>query len=113
MVSRTKVLHRYGISPWSFWVTISKKLTNFFQQRHGWPDDVSAPSAIAYKDKNLIPREMSDSEIQSLVEEWGKATERAVRAGFDVRSLNDSLDVKFILTADDHRPSKSTALMDT
>lgn len=112
MVSRTKVSHRYDISPWSFLVTVSKKLTNFSQQRHGWPDDVSAPSAIAYKDKNLIPREMSDSEIQSLVEEWGKATERAVRAGFDVRSL-DSLDMKFILTADDHRPSKSTALMDT
>ncbi|CAI7564952.1 unnamed protein product [Penicillium discolor] len=59
-----------------------------FAPRHGWPDDVSAPSAIAYKDKNLIPREISHSEIQSLVDAWGKATERAVRAGFDTIEIH-------------------------
>lgn len=91
---------------------VSKKSTDVSQQRHGWPDDVSAPSAIAYKDKNLIPREMSHSKIQSLVESWGKATERAVRAGFDVRSPVP-LDMKILLTADNHRPSRSTAPTDT
>lgn len=91
---------------------ISKKSTDVSQQRHGWPDDVSAPSAIAYKDKNLIPREISHSEIQSFVDAWGKATERAVRAGFDVRSPVP-VDVKILLTADNHRPSRSTALTDT
>lgn len=91
---------------------VFKKLTDVSQQRHGWPDDVSAPSAIAYKDKNVIPREMSHGEIQSLVEAWGKATERAVRAGFDVR-FPMPVDVRFLLTADNHRPSRSTALTDT
>lgn len=54
------------------------------EQRHGWPDDVVAPSAIAFKDKNIIPRELSHGEIRSLVEAWGEAVKRAVRAGFDV-----------------------------
>lgn len=54
------------------------------EQRHGWPDNVVAPSAIAFKDKNIIPRELSYDEIQSLVVAWGEAVKRAVRAGFDV-----------------------------
>ncbi|KAL4960340.1 NADH:flavin oxidoreductase/NADH oxidase [Aspergillus stella-maris] len=59
-----------------------------FTPRHGWPNDVAAPSAIAYKDKNIIPREMSHSEIQSLIVSWGEAVKRAVRAGFDAIEIH-------------------------
>ncbi|GLA03857.1 hypothetical protein AnigIFM60653_003875 [Aspergillus niger] len=59
-----------------------------FAPRHGWPDDVVAPSAIAFKDKNIIPRELSHNEIQSLVEAWGEAVKRAVRAGFDAIEIH-------------------------
>jgi 2,4-dienoyl-CoA reductase-like NADH-dependent reductase (Old Yellow Enzyme family) len=52
---------------------------------------VVAPSAVAYKDKNVIPREMSRDEIHSLVEEWGEATKRAVRCGFDVSEQKPEL----------------------
>ncbi|CAK44043.1 uncharacterized protein An01g11390 [Aspergillus niger] len=58
------------------------------EQRHGWPDDVVAPSAIAFKDKNIIPRELSHGEIRSLVEAWGEAVKRAVRAGFDAIEIH-------------------------
>ncbi|KAJ5598726.1 hypothetical protein N7537_008810 [Penicillium hordei] len=71
----------------------SLKSTNGFENegftpRHGWPDDVAAPSAIAYKDKNIIPREMSHSEIQSFIMSWGEAVKRAVRAGFDAIEIH-------------------------
>ncbi|KAJ5133250.1 hypothetical protein N7448_001721 [Penicillium atrosanguineum] len=59
-----------------------------FTPRHGWPDDVVAPSTIAYKDKNVIPRGMSHSEIQSPVASWREAVKRAVRAGFDAIEIH-------------------------
>lgn len=54
-----------------------------FAPANGWPDEVVAPSAIAYKDKNIIPQELSRERIQALVDAWGSATKRAVQAGFD------------------------------
>ncbi|OJJ81743.1 NADH:flavin oxidoreductase/NADH oxidase [Aspergillus glaucus CBS 516.65] len=59
-----------------------------FTPANGWPDDVYGPSAIAYKDKNLIPHEMSRDEIRSLVQAWGDATKRAVQTGFDTIEIH-------------------------
>ncbi|KAH8424483.1 NADH:flavin oxidoreductase/NADH oxidase [Aspergillus melleus] len=59
-----------------------------FAPAGGWPDNVVAPSAVAYKDKNVIPHEMSRDEIHSLVEEWGEATKRAVQCGFDAIEIH-------------------------
>ncbi|TGO22412.1 hypothetical protein BPAE_0169g00190 [Botrytis paeoniae] len=55
---------------------------------HGWPDKVMAPSAIAYKDKNIIPHEMTRDDIESLVNAFGDATKRAIEAGFDTIEIH-------------------------
>lgn len=60
------------------------------EQANGWPDEVVAPSAIAYKDKNIIPQELSREQIQALVDAWGSATKRAVQAGFDVSGFKQA-----------------------
>ncbi|KAF7595948.1 hypothetical protein BBP40_004094 [Aspergillus hancockii] len=54
----------------------------------GWPGDVVGPSPIAYKDKNIIPRELTKIEIQTLTKAWGEATQRAVKAGFDAIEIH-------------------------
>ncbi|TGO79372.1 hypothetical protein BELL_0034g00040 [Botrytis elliptica] len=59
-----------------------------FTPAHGWPDNVMAPSAIAYKDKNIIPHEMTRDDIKSLVNAFGDATKRAIEAGFDAIEIH-------------------------
>ncbi|ESZ95160.1 NADPH dehydrogenase [Sclerotinia borealis F-4128] len=59
-----------------------------FTPAHGWPDNVVAPSPLAYEDKNIIPREMTRDEIKPLVDAWGEATKRAVQAGFDAIEIH-------------------------
>ncbi|TGO64609.1 hypothetical protein BCON_0006g00090 [Botryotinia convoluta] len=59
-----------------------------FTPAHGWPDSVMAPSAIAYKDKNIIPHEMTRDDIKSLVNAFGDATKRAIEAGFDTIEIH-------------------------
>jgi 2,4-dienoyl-CoA reductase-like NADH-dependent reductase (Old Yellow Enzyme family) len=43
-----------------------------------------APSAIPYKDGEPVPKEMSKAEIDQLVADFKRATERALQAGFEV-----------------------------
>ncbi|KAF2450290.1 FMN-linked oxidoreductase, partial [Karstenula rhodostoma CBS 690.94] len=50
----------------------------------GWPDDVCGPSAIPFRENYVVPREMSEQDIQEVVEAFGKAAGRAVAAGFDL-----------------------------
>ncbi|KAB5531410.1 hypothetical protein GE09DRAFT_1146991 [Coniochaeta sp. 2T2.1] len=54
----------------------------------GWPDDVIAPSAIAYNDKYPQPREMTLAEIEELKQDFVSATKRALAAGFDVIEIH-------------------------
>ncbi|CAJ2505912.1 Uu.00g000420.m01.CDS01 [Anthostomella pinea] len=54
----------------------------------GWPDDVVAPSAVAYSEQLPQPRAMSLSEIQQLKADFAAAGRRAVSAGFDVIELH-------------------------
>ncbi|TGO12783.1 hypothetical protein BTUL_0082g00270 [Botrytis tulipae] len=68
---------------------VSKNVNGYdndgFTPAHGWPDDVKGPSPIAYKDKNIIPHEMTRDDIKSLVEAFGDAAKRAIEAGFDAK----------------------------
>ncbi|KAM0320787.1 hypothetical protein ACHAO8_000080 [Botrytis cinerea] len=59
-----------------------------FAPAHGWPDNVKGPSPIAYKDKNIIPHEMTLDDIKSLVQAFGDATRRAIEAGFDAIEIH-------------------------
>ncbi|TCD61076.1 hypothetical protein EIP91_009060 [Steccherinum ochraceum] len=54
----------------------------------GWPNDLIAPSAIAWSDKLGTPRAMTTEDIKDSVEDWKKAAQRAVNAGFDVIELH-------------------------
>lgn len=52
----------------------------------GWPDEVVAPSAIAYRPYGNyhVPKELSISEIEDIVNKFGSAAKRAVEiSGFD------------------------------
>jgi 2,4-dienoyl-CoA reductase-like NADH-dependent reductase (Old Yellow Enzyme family) len=50
------------------------------EEEGGWPKDVVAPSAIAW-DELALPREMTITEIQELVESYAVSARRAVEAG--------------------------------
>jgi 2,4-dienoyl-CoA reductase-like NADH-dependent reductase (Old Yellow Enzyme family) len=50
--------------------------------------DIVGPSSIPYADGWTVPRELRLDEISDAVEAWGKAAERAHRAGFDMIELH-------------------------
>jgi 2,4-dienoyl-CoA reductase-like NADH-dependent reductase (Old Yellow Enzyme family) len=55
---------------------------------HGEPWELIGPSAIAHSAKYAVPRAMTLDDIQFVIEAWGKATERAIRAGFEVIEIH-------------------------
>ncbi|KAI0887046.1 NADPH dehydrogenase [Annulohypoxylon maeteangense] len=72
----------------------------------GWPDDVVAPSAVAYADDHAVPRALSLAEIAEIKVDWRNAARRAVEAGFDVIELHCAhgyLLHSFLSPASNHR----------
>ena len=47
-----------------------------------------APSAIAYKDGEPLPKEMTKEDIKKLIDDFSAAAERAVRAGFKIFEIH-------------------------
>jgi 2,4-dienoyl-CoA reductase-like NADH-dependent reductase (Old Yellow Enzyme family) len=67
------------LSPW--------KGRRFLNENEGaW--QTLAPSAIAFKEGEPLPKEMSREEIHQLVKDFGSATKRAVEAGFEVFEIH-------------------------
>ena len=56
----------------------------------GWPENVRGPSSEAYNGDHATPKELSLSDIEELKKAWGKAVERAVKAGFDVIEIHNA-----------------------
>ncbi|KAI0455942.1 hypothetical protein F5B21DRAFT_470226 [Xylaria acuta] len=56
----------------------------------GWPDDVWAPSAVAFSDQNPTPKAMTIEQIGELKNDWVSAAKRSVEAGFDVIELHSA-----------------------
>ncbi|PSR72184.1 hypothetical protein PHLCEN_2v11941 [Hermanssonia centrifuga] len=54
----------------------------------GWPDDVVGPSAIAYSDDSIVPKELTKEGIQGVVQAFADAARRSVQAGFDVVEIH-------------------------
>jgi 2,4-dienoyl-CoA reductase-like NADH-dependent reductase (Old Yellow Enzyme family) len=52
----------------------------------GWP--TLAPSAIPYKSGEPLPREMSEGDIQKLIQDFAKAAARSLQAGFKVFEIH-------------------------
>ena len=67
------------LSPW--------KGRRFLNENEGaW--QTLAPSAIAFKEGEPLPKEMSREEIHQLVKDFGSATKRALEAGFEVFEIH-------------------------
>lgn len=56
----------------------------------GWPDNVYAPSAIAFNEKHAQPREMSKQDIENFKKAFKEAVERALKAGFDAIEIHNA-----------------------
>jgi 2,4-dienoyl-CoA reductase-like NADH-dependent reductase (Old Yellow Enzyme family) len=54
----------------------------------GWPDNLWAPSAIAWDEGYPTPKEMTVAQIESLVQSFADAAERAVQAGVDTIEIH-------------------------
>ena len=50
-----------------------------------------APSAIAYKEEEPLPNEMSKMDIQQLIKDFTAAAERSVKAGFKVIEIHAAI----------------------
>ncbi|KAL1633381.1 NADH-dependent flavin oxidoreductase [Diplodia intermedia] len=58
------------------------------EEVHGWPDNVFAPSAIAYNDRHASPKEMTKTDIQNLKDAFVAAVKRGLAAGFDAVEIH-------------------------
>ena len=52
----------------------------------GW--ELVAPSAVAHSELAAMPRALSHNEIGEMVANWGRAAERAEKAGFDILEIH-------------------------
>jgi len=58
-------------------------------QRFGYDElDLIAPSPIAFGTNWKTPKEMTKEDIKNVVEKFVKATQRALKAGFDVIEIH-------------------------
>lgn len=55
----------------------------------GWDEwEMVAPSAIAHREGEPVPRALGLDEVRAMVETWGKATARAHEAGYDMVEIH-------------------------
>lgn len=72
------------VAPWLSSGAVATKDLN------GWPDDVVAPSAIAWNEHHANPRELTLEEIEQFKEAFGASVKRALRAGFDAIEIHNA-----------------------
>ncbi len=85
------------LSPW-------KGRSSLKESEGGW--ETIAPSAIAFKEGDPVPKEMSKNDIAQLIEDFGDATKRAVVAGFEVFEIHAAhgyLINEFLSSTSNHR----------
>lgn len=75
------------VAPWLSGGEVAGKDLN------GWPDDVWAPSAIAWNDKHAQPKEMSLEDIQDFKKAFAASVDRALKCGFDVIEIHNGQSV--------------------
>ena len=72
------------VAPW-----LSKGATAT-KEVNGWPDNVYAPSAIAYNEEFPNPKEMTKSDIENFKKAWVASLKRALACGFDVIEIHNA-----------------------
>ncbi|KAK3175182.1 hypothetical protein OEA41_002428 [Lepraria neglecta] len=60
------------------------------EEVNGWPDNVYAPSAIAYSEKLPHPKEMTKADIENVKKAWVASVKRALACGFDVIEIHNA-----------------------
>lgn len=74
------------------------------EDKGGW--QTLGPSAIAFKEEGLVPKEMTKKDILKLINDFGSATIRAVEAGFEVFEIHGAhgyLVNEFLSSTSNHR----------
>lgn len=59
---------------------------NLYPETGGW--ETIAPSAVAFKEGDIVPNEMSSEDIKRVITDFGKAAERSLKAGFKVVEIH-------------------------
>ncbi|KAL8960306.1 MAG: hypothetical protein Q9193_002970 [Seirophora villosa] len=72
-----------AVAPWLARSAVATKDVN------GWPDNVLAPSSIAYPGL-AEPKAMTEEDIESYKASWVAAVQRAVKIGFDVIEIHNA-----------------------
>jgi 2,4-dienoyl-CoA reductase-like NADH-dependent reductase (Old Yellow Enzyme family) len=88
------------VAPWLSAGDIATKELN------GWPDNVKAPSAIAYNPRHAQPKEMTKEDIETFKQAFKSAVERAIKVGIDVIEIHNAhgyLLHSFLSPASNHR----------
>jgi 2,4-dienoyl-CoA reductase-like NADH-dependent reductase (Old Yellow Enzyme family) len=67
-----------------------KKLKVAFKQDDGWEDEVWGASPVPFSDMFVVPKEMSLAQVKAVVDAFGDAAERSVKAGFGKLQLRIS-----------------------
>ncbi|KXX81878.1 NADPH dehydrogenase [Madurella mycetomatis] len=73
------------LGPWHVKPGVSEVAT---AEVGGWPDNLWAPSAIAWDEGYPTPKEVTAADIQSLVQSFVDAARRAVKAGVDTIEIH-------------------------
>ncbi|WP_213993059.1 NADH-dependent flavin oxidoreductase [Sodalis sp. dw_96] len=71
--------------------------------------EVIAPSAIKFPFLSYVPRELTSKEIKEIINDFGRATQRAITAGFDgieIHGANHYLIQQFFSAYSNHRTDK-------
>ena len=72
------------VAPWlSPGATATKEL-------NGWPDNVYAPSALAYSEKLPQPKAMTKNDIEEVKKAWAASVKRTLECGFDVIEIHNA-----------------------
>jgi 2,4-dienoyl-CoA reductase-like NADH-dependent reductase (Old Yellow Enzyme family) len=85
------------LSPW-------KGRRSLKENEGGW--QTLAPYAVAFKEGEPVPKEMTKEEIVQLVKDFGSASKRAVEAGFEVFEIHGAhgyLVNEFLSSTSNHR----------
>ncbi|KZL84250.1 nadh:flavin oxidoreductase nadh oxidase [Colletotrichum incanum] len=72
------------VAPWLSSGSVAGKNLN------GWPDDVHAPSAIAWNEHHAHPKEMSTQDIEQFKAAFADSVRRALKAGFDAIEIHNA-----------------------
>lgn len=72
------------VAPWLSFGDIASEEVN------GWPDNVKAPSAVAYSDRLASPKEMTKADIDEVKKGFVASVKRALKAGFDVIEIHNA-----------------------